>query len=542
MNNSIKNADNRIKLSELISVLIVSLVIVLGITCALGTLTSGWHFVDDHEFFSFEYFRKYQHFSFGDLLNKYLEMDMRSRSTYLYFPFRILLYYLVGVNSYILSIEKAIETALAMTLLYWCGRKISGSVFSGVMFSLISLVGYQSAIWWKLGPPHVQGLICFGVSFVFLLYWLEDTSNIAYAVISFFFALFMGLFHESFMLLIPFLALYIFYDTYQNNSIIKSDVEKKRRVLWEVIKSLSKERIILLIAFMAAFLTGIMSIVIRLGLNSYDAVGIDDSTSLITYLKVITNNVNYDLKWYWKFGIVLTGILLTFYEKLKEYWMELIIALSIVIPQLILYGKEGIAERYVVPFSIGFALFFCVFMWKAPFLAGKRKMLYALVLIALLGIHSHVLIVEGDYYRFRGQSVTNALEQIDELSDKGYNVMSCFGNSNPEAEFTIDAFLKSKGKPDIYYWDQDNKKVITRPPFMADPETQDFDWNKIDVILAYNRNDRHFEVDPNIDLSDFILIRSGSVDLYFRNDAKKEVNEALSERLYVKPTIYGIGM
>ena len=451
-----------------------------------------------------------------------------------------MLFLLVGANPLYLSIVKAFETAVAMTLLYLCGKKISGSVLASALFSLISLVGYQSAIWWKLGPPHVQAAICFCIAFLCLLRWLDNTNRIFYAVLNCIFATAMGYFHESFIMLIPFFAFYVLYDS------IKKDphVVESQNSLFSVLNAITtcdKKRKTLFFILIIDFVANILEIVIRLGFNSYNAVGIDSSTSLLSYAKTIVNNFNYDLKWYWKVGVFLVCILLTYFDDLKKYWPEMLVSGIIVAMQLVLYGKEGISERYVIPFSIGFSLFFCIFMLSSNILSGFRKKLYILALLVLLGIHAHVLVVEGDYYRFRGESVTNALEQIESLSNKGYKVMTCFGNANPEAEFTIDAFCKVKELADVYYWDQRDEAVIDVPAFYRSQASSYYDLDKIDVVLAYNRNDRHFEVDPNFDLSDFTLVRNGSVDIFYRNDALKEVSDDLRNQLYVKPTIYGIG-
>ena len=532
--------NQKIKIQEVIISFVVSLLIVFGVTLILGTLTSGWHFIDDHEFIYYDYYKRIEHWSNSKLFKEILLYDLQTRNTFLYYPFRIIVFLLVGADPLRLAIVKALETAIAMTLLYLCGRKISGSAFAGALFSLISLVGYQSAIWWKSGPPHVQATICFGIAFLCLLTWLDDTSKTIFAILSCIFATAMGYFHESFLMLIPFLAFYVIYDSYKKKAGIPGSKKPILGILG-AIKTCDKKRAIFFYILIIDFVANILEIIIRLGFNSYPAVGINSSFSPVTYLKVIVNNFSFDLKWYWKVGVFLVCILLTYFDSFKKYWPEMLLSGLIIAMQLVLYSKEGISERYVIPLSIGFSMFFCIFMLSSDILSGFRKKLYIVALFVLLAIHAHVLIVEGDYYRFRGESVTNALEQIESLSNKGYKVMTCFGNANPEAEFTVDSYCKSKGIDEIYYWDQNNSAVLDIPAFYRSQASGSFKLDEIDVVLAYNRNDRHFEVDPNFDLSDFTLVRTGSIDIFFRNDAENEVTDELVDQLHVKPTIYGIG-
>ena len=210
-------------------------------------------------------------------------------------------------------------------------------------------------------------------------------------------------------------------------------------------------------------------------------------------------------------------------------------------PQLVLYSKEGLSERYIIPIVIGYALYFIVFIYKEKILRGYRRFAYILICYLMLFANAHAMVTEADYYRFRGQGVTNALEVVDEMSQKGYKVLSCFGNANPEADWTVEMYLKSQGKPDVYYWRQDEQKVYDNRYFQEDGVEETVSASDMDVILAYNRNDRHFEIDPNIDFSDYTCIRSAGIDIYFGGAAKDEATDEMIQILQVKPTLSGIG-
>jgi hypothetical protein len=404
------------------------------------------------------------------------------------------------------------------------------------------MVGFQGALWWKLGPEQMQGTICFGIAFLCLLNWLEKPAKKAYAITAFIFSVAMGYYHESFFLVMPFMAFYVIYYSYKENPALfsTSDAGSVKAYFSKLINGM-KGRFYFALLCLITCAAILLAIVIRLGTSSYDPVSFSSGTPISTYINGILFSLENDLRWYWKLGIVLVGILLTFFDRLREKLPDMLIALVFILPQVVLYSKEGISERYLLPIIIGYALFFVAFALRYDFLKGKRRILYVLTLLIMLFANGRALAVEGDYYRFRGQGVTNCLEQIEEMSDKGYTVMSCLGICNPEADWTVEMYMRSKGKDDIYYWDQGEQTVNTVRPFIHDPSSEKISLDEVDVVVAYNRNDRHFEVEPNFDLSEFKMIRSAGIDIYYRNEAAAEVTDELIERLHVKPTLHGIG-
>lgn len=546
-------------LLELLIIILLSCAVVFGVTGILGTLTSGWHFVDDHEFLEFSYMLKYKNMSVLDVIADTIRWDWAMRNNLLYYPSRIIMTSIIGPDSFALSVEKAIETVIVMAILYYCGKGLTDSKAVAVFFSLVCLVGFQSATWWKLGPEQMQATICFGISFLFLLKWGKNTKKIAYGVVSVVFATLMGFYHESFILVMPFFACWIVYenlvsirenadgsisgsgDGAKENEYGKNDKDIKG--LKAFIRKYCGNRAWYVVTILLICFAILLSIVVRLGLKTYKPVSYSDGISIGAYYNTLKYSLTTDLRYYWYFGIVLIGVLLTYYDKLKKYWADAAIALIFMFPQFVLYSKEGIAERYLLPVIIGYALFFIVFVYKSKLLTGGRKKLYLAVIVIMLLANGRSMIVEGDYYRFRGQSVTNALEEVERCADNGYKVMSCFGIANPEADWTVEYYLKSHGKQDVFYWNEETGEVFTgRPYAYRDAVAEGVTASDMDVIFTYNRDDRHFVMEPSIDLSDYKLVVSGSINIYYKNDIVGEISQELIDGLKVKPTIYGIGV
>ena len=132
-------------------------ILVFAILFATGTITSGWHLVDDHEFVRYSLSMKEG--SWLSCLQNVLRVDFASRFRPLYHVLRVSMVAVLGTNLIAWSVLKAGETVLAMFLLYLCARQLKCNIFLAVLFSLTVMVGPQSVVWWKLGPQECVGMI-----------------------------------------------------------------------------------------------------------------------------------------------------------------------------------------------------------------------------------------------------------------------------------------------------------------------------------------------------------------------------------------------
>lgn len=196
---------------ELAGIVIFSLLLVFGVTIGMGTLTCGFHLVDDHEFAEWVYQMKYEHVSLLNVIKGMVMYDFGRRYRPLYYTLRIFGCYLFGINLTAYGIIRAFEIALTLVFLYYCGRHMGSSKISALLFSLITLVGYQSAVWWKLGPQESLGTLLFAAGFYCMLKWLEDNQKKSMAIISIILFFLMVNYKESYVLMIPFIMLYILY-------------------------------------------------------------------------------------------------------------------------------------------------------------------------------------------------------------------------------------------------------------------------------------------------------------------------------------------
>lgn len=488
---------------------------VLLVTVGCGTIHSGWHFVDDHEFLEWiNPVREGRISAAGQM--EYLFMNgFHGRFRPLYAPTRFLTILLFGTDIHSYAVLKAVETILAFFLLFVLGEKLSGRFVPSVAFSLISLTGYQSAIWWKLGPQELQGTISFALGMIFLEEWLRKEKK-GYGVLSFFFFWMMSNWKESFVLLLPFVFVYVIYRTKDGkpeNGIFTRCL-CRMRMHWLYLSS---------VFLLFAAIIGI--IVFKIGTNESSGGGVSASIGIGTIINNYYYAAGHDLKYYAGVSAVLAAVLLTFWDDLKRMWKEILLLFIFIGPQLLLYGKEAMAERYIVPFSVGYGLFFIIAVSNGRILAGKRKWVYQLALLLLFALGLRTTLIEADYFRYRGESITSLMDYIRDVSqnDPSVTVMSCLGYSNPEADNTVAAWMEYYGEEEhMYYWDEGNDTVRDFRAQAVEKDDAEYSLDEMKVVIAYNATDRHYTgkckpVREQLLESDYTLFTNGSVDIYVRN-------------------------
>ncbi|WP_022772760.1 hypothetical protein [Butyrivibrio sp. AE2015] len=499
--------------------------LVLTIVIGFGTMFTGWHLVDDHQFFWY-ITRMNEGESVLDIIKSELLRDHfeQRRARFLFYPLRVPQAYLFGFNIVPYYILKAVEAILSLIFLYYIGRELDLNYFYSALFSLSAFCGHQSSVWWKLGTPQLQGTVFFSMGFYLMLRYFKTNSR-AFAISSFVAFLCMANFHESFLCLIPFVILFTMFYAYKEGNY---DGKFSLSILWEIVK----KRLAYEIAIGSVFLVLISYIVFVLGVNSYGSVelGYPLSDTIHNFI----DSIHGDLMFFWYFGVLLLFILATYYNAMKKLWMEAIMLIAIILPQLFLYQKEGFYGRYLLPLSFAWSFLFVVIPYGYGVLKTKgRRVVYTITLCAMVAFSIRTVALDADYFRFRGDSVQAMLDELLELKKDGADVVSTLSATNYEAGLTTDYWLSSHNTPDCMYWNWEAGEVVGNP---------DYDITKADMIIEYNRDDIHFRADmDNIDHSGFEYVRCGSLDLYFSKAVYDTFSEEDLAKFKIEPTIYGIG-
>ena len=476
-------------------------VLVFGVVLGMGTLTSGFHLVDDWEFAKYVDWMTLEGRSVADCLREAVGYDLTMRFRPLYYINRVLMAAVFGINLTAMSVIKAAEIVAAFVLLYYCARRMRCNMVYAALFSLTVLTGYQSAVWWKLGPQESYDIMMFALGFWLMLKWLR-TGRRWYATASVGAFFLMSIYKEPFILLLPFVGLYVLYEEMTGKKVTLS-------ALWAAIR----RRLPFLMALGLMFAAEMFLIVFVIGTNNYSYVGLDESVTLEQYAQAWALAAHTDLKWYVRFGWLFILLFLTYWEHAKKLGWEILLAFSIILPQCVSYSKTAMTERYLLPAVLGFAFFFVIVGCNFRPLSGKRRIAYVLCLFLMLAAHGRVVLREAAYFTYRGESIRTMMDSTLALvkgTDK--KVLSCFA-PNLEGNRTMYYWFRLQGYDEVFYWEEEEKKINRS---FGPREDEQAAFEEIDVIVMYNRDDRHWCYEPSLDLSGFTEKVCGTITMYVR--------------------------
>lgn len=442
-------------------------VLVFGVVLGMGTLTSGFHLVDDWEFAKYVDWMTLEGRSVADCLREAVGYDLTMRFRPLYYINRVLMAAVFGINLTAMSVIKAAEIVAAFVLLYYCARRMRCNMVYAALFSLTVLTGYQSAVWWKLGPQESYDIMMFALGFWLMLKWLR-TGRRWYAAASVGAFFLMSIYKEPFILLLPFVGLYVLYEEMTGKKVTLS-------ALWAAIR----RRLPFLMALGLMFAAEMFLIVFVIGTNNYSYVGLDESVTLEQYAQAWALAAHTDLKWYVRFGWLFILLFLTYWEHVKKLGWEMLLAFSIILPQCVSYSKTAMTERYLLP-----------------------------------AVHGRVVLREAAYFTYRGESIRTMMESTLALvkgTDK--KVLSCFA-PNLEGNRTMYYWFRLQGYDEVFYWEEEEKKINRS---FGPREDEQAAFEEIDVIVMYNREDRHWCYEPSLDLSGFTEKVCGTITMYVRD-------------------------
>lgn len=476
-------------------------VLVFGVVLGMGTPTSGFHLVDDWEFAKYVDWMTLEGRSVADCLREAVGYDLTMRFRPLYYINRVLMAAVFGINLTAMSVIKAAEIVAAFVLLYYCARRMRCNMVYAALFSLTVLTGYQSAVWWKLGPQESYDIMMFALGFWLMLKWLR-TGRRWYATASVGAFFLMSIYKEPFILLLPFVGLYVLYEEMTGKKVTLS-------ALWAAIR----RRLPFLMALGLMFAAEMFLIVFVIGTNNYSYVGLDESVTLEQYAQAWALAAHTDLKWYVRFGWLFILLFLTYWEHAKKLGWEILLAFSIILPQCVSYSKTAMTERYLLPAVLGFAFFFVIVGCNFRPLSGKRRIAYVLCLFLMLAAHGRVVLREAAYFTYRGESIRTMMDSTLALvkgTDK--KVLSCFA-PNLEGNRTMYYWFRLQGYDEVFYWEEEEKKINRS---FGPREDEQAAFEEIDVIVMYNRDDRHWCYEPSLDLSGFTEKVCGTITMYVR--------------------------
>lgn len=493
-NKNLHELKEYVKRHEIISTLIFSFTIMFGFIAGSGIISSGYHFVDDHEYISC--INTMSQDGFLSLMRQYVKEDFNIRYRPTYIIMRVIGVRLFGLNMVLWHIAKTCEAAIAAALLYLVARKRKCSVLFSAIFAGLVLLGNQSEILWRLGPQELTGIVFLCCVVLSLERYIRKHTTVNFIMLLFFLIVFQGV-KESFFIMMPFFIFYGYFieccDNDDASASILSFMEYFKRNIVFIITDL-------LITIIAAYF-----IVCHVGTNSIGYAGIDSSFSITDYLISIMEMVTSE-----SFQIVGAIVLISvFYmlisslyfdsfslgkkEQIKKYIFGIVLCCYIVFSQLILYAKSGMLLRYYVPFVIGIFVFVVIIMQKYLFKHRKAYFIYAVILLCYIGYLFHDVADNAREYAADGKSTTQMLDYVQKIVETENVDIVCA--LDPELNYSASTYINYSNL---------NKTAVM---YLYDPDDNIYDFHRdvfgeMDKYSIHNADD---DSDYSFDTADMYI-------------------------------------
>jgi hypothetical protein len=351
-----------------------------------GTLTSGYHLIDDHEML-----RISDDLSTSNPLSvsvDWVKTDLLARFRPMYYIHRVFSIWLLGTNFTAQSVLLLGMAILSSWLLYLFARKIGFGKITSFLFVWLTLLGAQATIWWRLGPQESTGILWFALGLLFMAKAVYDgpSRRMIYNIVAIGSFLLASLTKESFVVLLPVVMLWwlILYCRKNDVNLIQAIRAHLIQIITLTIVCLAE----LAVIFLKVGTTGI-------GYAGTDSQSFSIHKLLATFNDLITAS-NPFLTVFLVDAFILALVLSIIFskgrviEKMKAHLpvvKETVIVLTLVslyvTSQVVLYAKSGIYERYLIPATLALAFLVIFLIVKIQQLISHRvlKVVVTLILV-----------------------------------------------------------------------------------------------------------------------------------------------------------------
>ncbi len=345
----------------------------LGVFYFSRSFNQGFHLIDDHEIIAINH-QVIAGGKFSDHLQGWLNAEaIGIRFRPLWIIFKLLRIQILGQN---VSLWIALNMIIAiMTTWVWFlfGLAMNWQHLTAIGFALMIVLGDQSAIYFRLGTPETLSTLVLAFVFYFSLLSTRYNSNYKTFIYNFFelvFLILLALSKENFILILP--ALVIF-------KIVQ--IRFHRKLTWKAACLLCLPY---LIVISLVFILNLGFISFLKSSSSLSSSYADNFGLDVTRLSVTFQSLTQKVLWpFIVFSITCIGVLSLIQKRflLGELTEEFILCCAIIIPQIALYSKSGIYERYLLPAIIGYAFLTAA---SLRLIAQSSKLLSRLLSLSLI--------------------------------------------------------------------------------------------------------------------------------------------------------------
>lgn len=434
----------------LISIILLIFPVILLTT---GTITSGWHLVDDHETVALVKEKLGYDVPFWSAFVRVCHIDIAQRWRPAYWFFRVLAAYVFGENYILHNLFLCLIGMATYALLYGTVRNFKCSPISAHLFAGMVILGRQYEIWYRVANQENIGLFFLAVCLWIVSYQYKnnDFTQKKQDILILICAVFCSLIKESFFLVFP--------------AIILFRLGIEGLALQGGIKSWVKlfvRKIPFWLPALAAFAWSAYMIVFYVGTAPIDYAGVELDKGWENTLWNIMRMRGESLEDFVWITLLCTAVLLiallffVIKHRKVEKWYVLLgcMGVYIVCTQIVLYAKSGMWDRYLVPFIVGYGLIFVVFAEKVLSNTGRYLVTaYRALLFLFLAARAYLAVVCGAYpYAEEGRQLQAAMQYMLQETSQETNVLACLGSR--ETNVAVCMYLSYDNRDNVHFCEE----------------------------------------------------------------------------------------
>lgn len=389
-----------------------------------GNFNNSFQFIDAHDEVKIHY--DIVNEGFGRALEKEMEYRLSHRFLPVYSFIRVVKVYFFGENWTAYYIYNTLLGIIGCCSLYWVGRLMQMGVLASVSLAFFTYIGFESwfnqaTIIFRIASAELPALAILGPGLIAMALSAKRKNVLnGFEVIFICSVILTTLTKESFIILTPAL---LFWKAWLYSK------EQQLSIMTSVKKHIPQAAFIFIVV---AVEIGIVTLFIGTSKMGYVGVstGKEQLMSILTSTKSFINSEGTLSILFFTFCVAMAVYASENFtdkriESLKtwanHFWPHLILATLIITPQLLVYAKSGIYERYKLPLLVGISFLLATFLdvvYRSPRKFFIPKMALAIVLLLIFYRNTMNTFANAQSYAQSAGITTSVLTNIPKGTDE----------------------------------------------------------------------------------------------------------------------------
>ena len=449
------------------------------------TIWSGYHFLDDHELVRIEYSLEHGN-SLWDQTLAQLRNDLRIRYRPLYWVERTVGTELLGSDLYAWNLYKAAMAVVTFYLLYMTGYYLRQRWHISALFAAVIMVGPQITPWYRSANQENTGLfLCAVVLYLTARqYNRQKYRNIGYNMLIVAAAVLCSLEKESFVLMLPAFGAVKYWLEYSAREVQTAE-ESGGKGLW---RECLKSNLITYILMAAAFLFHLYMLLFRVGVDKVSYAGFSKEVPMRDYINGIRYSLTRFMTNYVWFAVIMLLLLVVCIQVVNKKRIKYDIGMGLIGcfimgTQLLAHARSMMWERYIIPFIIGYAIFFVLTGYHMLAEDVLRRRVYTGVLAAMVLLYAGTARDMARSYAQDGEWINGYLNYILDNTTEDAHIIGAYADE--ELNLATASWLETHGRKREYSYDW-NTGTLQDMVHLGEINQEITDWATADAAVCYS--------------------------------------------------------